>query len=58
MILSLGLLLFIVLDTIGQMAGPAEDALKEALTNQPNKYITRVANRALNVMNNTNNVVP
>ena len=48
----------IVLDGIGQMAGPAEDALKEALTDQPNKYITRVANRALNVMNNTNNVVP
>ena len=48
----------IVLDSIGQMARPAENALKEALTDQPNKYITRVVNRALNVMNNTNNVVP
>ncbi|UCC97277.1 MAG: HEAT repeat domain-containing protein, partial [Phycisphaerales bacterium] len=47
----------IVLDSIGEMARPAEDALKEALTGQPNKYITRVANRALNVMNGTDNVV-
>ena len=47
----------IVLDGIGQQARPAEGALKEALTDQPNKYITRVANRALNVMNGTNNVV-
>ena len=48
----------IVLDGIGQQARPAEGALKEALTDQPNKYITRVANRALNVMNGTTNVVP
>ena len=34
-----------------------EKALKDALTGQPSKYITRVANRALNVMNGTNNVV-
>jgi hypothetical protein len=47
----------IVLDTIDEMAKPAEEALKEALTDQPSKYITRVANRALNVMNDTNNVV-
>jgi uncharacterized sulfatase len=47
----------IVLDEIGEMARPAEDTLKKALTKQPNKYITRVANRALNVMNNTNNTV-
>jgi uncharacterized sulfatase len=47
----------IVLDSIGEMARPAEGALKEALTDQPNKYITRVANRALNVMNGTDNVV-
>jgi len=47
----------IVLDSIGEKARPAEDALKEALTGQPSKYITRVANRALNVMNGTNNVV-
>jgi uncharacterized sulfatase len=47
----------IVLDSIGEEARPAEEALKEALTGQPSKYITRVANRALNVMNGTNNVV-
>jgi uncharacterized sulfatase len=47
----------IVLDEIGEMARPAEDALRKALSGQPNKYITRVANRALNVMNGTNNVV-
>ena len=48
----------IVLDSIGEAARPAEEALKEALTGQPSKYITRVANRALNVMNGTDNVVP
>jgi len=48
----------IVLDEIDEMARPAEKALKAALSNQPNKYITRVANRALNELNNTNNVVP
>ncbi|MEA3226724.1 MAG: sulfatase-like hydrolase/transferase, partial [Planctomycetota bacterium] len=47
----------IVLDSIGEEARPAEGALKEALTDQPSKYITRVANRALNVMNSTDNVV-
>ncbi len=47
----------IVLDEIGEMARPAEEALKEALVDQPNKYITRVANRALNDLNGTNNVV-
>jgi len=49
----------IVLDSIGEMARPAEAALKRALRDQPNhnKYITRVANRALNVMNKTNNTV-
>ncbi|MHC4119958.1 MAG: sulfatase-like hydrolase/transferase [Planctomycetota bacterium] len=47
----------IVLDSIGERARPAEGALKEALTDQPSKYITRVANRALNVMNGTDNVV-
>ncbi|MBN2315785.1 MAG: sulfatase-like hydrolase/transferase [Sedimentisphaerales bacterium] len=48
----------IVLDGIGPQARPAEAALKEALKDQPNKYITRVANRALNVMNGTHNEVP
>lgn len=47
----------IVLDSIGERARPAEAALKEALTDQPSKYITRVANRALNVLNGTDNVV-
>ena len=47
----------IVLDSIGEQARAAEGALKEALTDQPSKYITRVANRALNVLNGTNNVV-
>jgi N-sulfoglucosamine sulfohydrolase len=47
----------IVLDNINEMARPAEAVLKKALTDQPNKYITRVANRALNVMNGTENAV-
>lgn len=47
----------IVLDNIDEMARGAEDTLKKALTGQPNKYITRVANRALNEMNGTNNTV-
>jgi uncharacterized sulfatase len=47
----------IVLDYIGETARPAEDALKKCLSKQPNKYITRVANRALNDLNGTNNTV-
>jgi uncharacterized sulfatase len=47
----------IVLDSIGEMARPAEKALKKALSDQPNKYITRVANHALNILNNTENTV-
>ena len=47
----------IVLDEMGPMARPAEDALKQALEDQPNKYITRVANHALNVMNGTQHTV-
>ena len=47
----------IVLDGIGEQARPAEEALENALTGQPNKYITRIANHALNVMNDTNNTV-
>ena len=47
----------IVLDEMGPMARPAEEALKAALEGQPNKYITRVANHALNVMNGTQNTV-
>jgi len=48
----------IVLDEINEMARPLEDELKKALSKQPNKYIVRVANRALNEMNDTNNTVP
>jgi len=47
----------IVLDYIGEEARPAEDALKKCLSGQPNKYITRVANRALNDLNCTNHTV-
>ena len=47
----------IVLGEMGEQAGPAEQALKKALKGQPNKYITRVANRTLNVLNGTNSVV-
>jgi len=47
----------IVLDGIGEKARPAIPALKEALKDKQNKYVVRVANRALNVMLGTNNVV-
>jgi uncharacterized sulfatase len=38
----------IVLDEAGEKARPALPALKKALKNQPNKYIIRVANKAVN----------
>ncbi|MDG2213085.1 MAG: sulfatase-like hydrolase/transferase [Verrucomicrobiota bacterium] len=47
----------IVLDEMDEQAKPAIQALKKALVNQPNKYIVRVANRALNELLGTNNVV-
>lgn len=47
----------IVLDSIGDKARPAIPALKEALKDKQNKYVVRVANRALNVMLGTDNVV-
>ena len=47
----------IVLDEMGDQARPAVPALKKALVNQPNKYIVRVANRALNELLGTNNTV-
>jgi len=47
----------IVLDGIDEAARPLEADLKKCLTGQPNKYITRVANRALNEINGTNNTV-
>ncbi len=48
----------IALDEMDQQAMPAIDALKGALTNQPNKYIVRVANRAVNELLGTNHSVP
>lgn len=47
----------IVLDEAGEAARPLIPELQRCLTDQPNKYITRVANRTLNVLLNTNNVV-
>ena len=48
----------IVLDEMDDQARPAIAPLKKALKNQPNKYIIRVANRALNEMLGTDNKVP
>lgn len=48
----------IVLDEMDDEAKSATDALQGALKDQPNKYIVRVANRALNEMQGTNNQVP
>jgi uncharacterized sulfatase len=47
----------IVLDEMDEQAKPSIPALKKALVNQPNKYIVRVANRALNELLGANNVV-
>jgi len=47
----------IVLDSIGDKARPAIDALRAALKDTDNKYVVRVANHALNVMLGTNNKV-
>ena len=47
----------IVLDEMNEQARPSIPALKKALVNQPNKYIVRVANRALNELLGTNHVV-
>jgi arylsulfatase A-like enzyme len=48
----------IVLDEMDEQARPALPALKKALKNQPNKYIIRVANRAINELEGTDNQVP
>ncbi|MDG2220896.1 MAG: sulfatase-like hydrolase/transferase [Rubripirellula sp.] len=48
----------IALDEMNDEAKSATDALQDALRDQPNKYIVRVANRALNEMQGTNNQVP
>ena len=48
----------IVLDEMEEQARPAISSLKAALKNQPNKYIIRVANRAVNDLEGTENRVP
>ena len=48
----------IVLDEMDEEARPALPALQQALLNQPNKYIVRVANRAINELENTDHQVP
>lgn len=48
----------IVLDEMDEQAKPALPALKKALKSQPNKYIVRVANRAINELEGTNQQVP
>lgn len=48
----------IVLDEINEKARPAIPALKEALKDRKNKYVVRVANRALNELQGTKNQVP
>ncbi|MDB4618869.1 HEAT repeat domain-containing protein, partial [bacterium] len=47
----------IVLDEANEKARPALPALKNALENQPNKYIVRVANKAVNDLLGTANTV-
>jgi len=48
----------IALDEIDEQARPAIPALKEALKDSQNKYVVRVANRALNELLGTENSVP
>ena len=47
----------IVLGEAGEMARPLIPEMQACLKDQPNKYITRVANRTLNVLLGTDNVV-
>ena len=47
----------IVLDEVGELARPVIPELQQCLKDQPNKYITRVANRTLNVLLGTENTV-
>lgn len=47
----------IVLGEAGELARPLIPEMQACLNDQPNKYITRVANRTLNVLLGTNNVV-
>lgn len=48
----------IVLDELDEAARPALPAMQQALTDQPNKYIIRVANKAVNDLLGTQNSVP
>jgi hypothetical protein len=48
----------IVLDEMDEQARAAIPALQEALVDQPNKYIVRVANHALNELLGTNHSTP
>lgn len=47
----------IALDYLDETARPVIDSLKNALKDQPNKYIVRVANRAVNDLEGTDNKV-
>ncbi|MEM7145600.1 MAG: sulfatase-like hydrolase/transferase [Verrucomicrobiota bacterium] len=46
------------LDELDEAARPALSSLKNALKDQPNKYIIRVANKAVNDLEGTQNTVP
>ncbi len=48
----------IVLDELDEQARPALASLQAALTDQPNKYIVRVANKAVNDLQGTARQVP
>jgi len=48
----------IVLDEIDEAARPAIDALRKATRDRKNKYVVRVANRALNELLGEANIVP
>lgn len=48
----------IVLDELDEAARPALQALQLALVDQPNKYIVRVANKAVNDLQGTAHTVP
>lgn len=48
----------IVLDELDEVARPELEALQAALVDQPNKYIVRVANKAVNDLLGTDNKVP
>lgn len=48
----------IALDEIDEQARPVIAALRKGLKNQPNKYIVRVCNKAINDLQATSHVVP